>query len=192
VVNIRCGAVALNESCGAWGDEVEALRPGSSEVMVWLRKEEDPEPVCDRSVGGRVNRSSVNMDCPPRTGTKGGVRKLAGSGGIKELWLGLPDQEVAYSDGGPGKGWVGGGVDEWESEGELPSGEGSPKIAEMMEYSRLAGPDPEGKDGASSGVLNSESVGGKPFVTVNKLVRRGIEAALTELRIPKGVFGDGA
>jgi len=68
--------------------------------MVWLRKEEeeeDPEPVCDRSVGGRVNRSSVNMDCAPRTGTgtKGGVRKLAGSGDIKELWLGLPDHEVA-------------------------------------------------------------------------------------------------
>lgn len=77
-------------------------------MIVWLRKSEegeDPEPVCDRSVERRaVNRSSVNIDGAPRTGTKGGVRKLAGSEGIKRLGLWPPDQEVAYSGRGAEKG----------------------------------------------------------------------------------------
>jgi hypothetical protein len=81
----------------------------------------------------------------PRTGTKGEVRELAGSEGIKELGLGPPGQAVAYSDGGAEKGSEGGGeggvVDEWESEGELTSGERLPKIAERMVYSRLAASD---------------------------------------------------
>jgi hypothetical protein len=83
---------------------------------------------------------------------------------------------VAYSDEGAEKAWVGGGgeLDEWESEGELPSGEELPKIAERIEYSRLAASDPNGKDGASRAVLNRGSVGAKPFMTANKLVRRGM------------------
>lgn len=69
---------------------------------------------------------------------------------------------------------VGGGVlDGWESEGELPSGEGLPKIAERMEYSRFAASYPKGKDGASKGILNRGSVGVKPFKAVyNRVVRR--------------------
>lgn len=116
------------------------------------------------------------MDGAPRTGRKGGVRKSAGSEGIKELGLWPPDQEVAYSGGGTEKGWVdvgGGVVDGWESEGELPSGEGLPKIAERMEYSRFATSDPKGKDGASKGMLNRGSVGVKAFIAVyDKVVRR--------------------
>lgn len=56
VVEIRCGAVASNGSCGELG-------PGLSE-MTWLRKSveaEDPESVCDRSVEGSIP-PSVNMD----------------------------------------------------------------------------------------------------------------------------------
>ncbi len=85
-----------------------------------------------------------------RTPIKGDVRKLLGSGGNKE-GVGPADQEVAYSDGGAVKGWVeGGGVEDgWESETGLCSGEGLARIAERMEYSRLAASEPKGKDGAS-------------------------------------------
>ena len=115
------------------------------------------------------------MDGAPRTGTKGDVRKSGGSESLKELWLWPPDQEVAYSDEGAEKVWVdvgGGVVDGWESEGELPSGEGLPKIAERMEYSRFAASDPKGKDGASKGILNRGTVGAKPIAVYNRVVRR--------------------
>jgi hypothetical protein len=101
------------------------------------------------------------------------VRKSEGSEGIKEVGLGPPDQEVAYSDGGAEKGWAEGGgvVDEWES--GLPSGEGLPRIAERMEYSRLAASEPKGKGETSKGGLNRGSVGEKVSMTVYKSVRRG-------------------
>ena len=83
---------------------------------------------------------------------------------------------MAYSDGGAEKGSAGRGgvVGEWESEGEWASGEGLPKIAERMEYSRLAASDSKGKDGASRDVLDRGSVGVKTFMAVNELVRRGM------------------
>lgn len=121
------------------------------------------------------------------------MRKLAGSEGIKELGLGPPDQAVAYSNGGAEKGSAGGGgggvVDEWESEGEWTSGEGLPKIAERMEYSRLTASDPKGKDGASRDVLNRGSVGVKTFMTVNELVRRGMRRRRWDSAYPKGPLG---
>ena len=136
------------------------------------------------------------MDGAPRTGTKGGVRKLADSGGIKELGLWPPDQEGAYSGGGTEKGCVdvGGGVlDGWESEGDLPCGEGLPRMAERMEYSRFAASEPKGKDGASKGILNRGSVGAKPFRAVyKKSGETRNEAEVTELRVSEGVFGAGA
>jgi hypothetical protein len=121
------------------------------------------------------------------------VRKLAGSEVIKELGLRPPDQAVVYSDGGAEKGSGGGGgggvVDEWESEGEWTSGEGLPKIAERMEYSRLAASDPKGKDGTSMDVLNRGSVGVKTFMTVNELVRRGTRRRPWNYPYPKGPLG---
>jgi hypothetical protein len=60
--------------------------------------------------------------------------------------------------------------DGWESEGGLPSGEGLPKIAERMEYSRLAASDPKGKGDVSKDGLNIGSVWGKVSMTVNRLV----------------------
>ena len=124
------------------------------------------------------------------------MRKSAGSEGIKKLGLWPPDQEVAYSGRGAEKVWVdvgGGVVDGWESEGELPSGEGLPKIAERMEYSRFAASDPKGKDGASKGILNRGTVGAKPFMAVyNKSGETRNEGEATELRVSEGVFGAGA
>ena len=121
VLELGCGAVTSNESCGALG-------PGSNDVMTWWRKPvvgEGSEPVRGRSVEGSVT-PSVNMDGVPCTGTKCGARKFAGSEGIKELGLGPPDQAVAYSDGGTENGGADGGcgggvLDECESEGELTS-----------------------------------------------------------------------
>lgn len=105
-----------------------------------------------------------------RTPMKGDARKLLGSEGKSEP-LGSLGQEVAYSDEGAVKGWVeGGGVeDEWESEGGLPSGEGLPRIAERMEYSRLAASEPKGKDGASNAGLKRVSVGEKLSTTEGAL-----------------------
>lgn len=105
-----------------------------------------------------------------RTPVKGDVRKLLGSEGKREP-LGPPDQEVAYSDEDAVKGWVeGGGVEEeWVSGGRLPSGEGLPRIAERMEYSRLAASEPKGKDGASKPGLKRGSVGEKLSTTEGAL-----------------------
>ena len=101
-----------------------------------------------------------------RTPVKGDVRKWLGSEGKREP-LGAPDQEVAYSDGGTVKGWAeGGGVEDgWESKGGLPSGGGLPKIAERMEYSRLAASEPKGKGGASKAGLKRGFVGEKVSTT---------------------------
>ena len=117
------------------------------------------------------------------------MRKFAGSDGVKELEFGLPDQAVAYPDEEVEKGSVGGGGDGWDSEGELTSGEGLPRIAERMEYSRLAASDPKGKDGASRGASNRGSVGVKAFMTVNQVVSQGMIASGVELRIPDEAFG---
>ena len=70
---------------------------------------------------------------------------------------------VGYSDEGVEKEWTerGGVVDECESEGGLPSGEGLPRIVERMEYSRLAPSEPKEKDGA----LNKGAFGVKPSMT---------------------------
>jgi len=77
--------------------------------------------------------------------------------------LGPPVREVGYSDEGVEKGWMEGGgvVDEWGSEGWLPS-EGLPRIAERIEYSRLAPSEPKEKDGTLMDVLNNGSFGVKP------------------------------
>jgi hypothetical protein len=53
----------------------------------------------------------------------------------------------------------------------LASGEGLPKIAECMEYSRLAASEPKGKGNVSNDGLNKVSVGGMVLMTVNILVR---------------------
>jgi hypothetical protein len=103
-----------------------------------------------------------------RTPVKGDVRKLLGSEGKREP-LGAPGQEVAYSDEGVTNGRVEGGEDGWGSEGGLPSGEGLPRIAERMEYSRLAASEPKGKDGASKAGLKRGSVGGKLSTTEGTL-----------------------
>jgi hypothetical protein len=169
------GAAAANESCGVWAEDVVALLLGLSAGKDWLRKSaegEEPEPALGRSVGGRDNRLSSNMVEVPRAPMNGEVRKLLGSGGNKGPPLGRPDQDVAYSGGGAEKGRVvDGGDDGWDSEGGLPSGEGLPKIAERMEYSRLAASEPKGNGDASKDELKSGSVGGKVSMTVNRLVR---------------------
>jgi hypothetical protein len=98
-----------------------------------------------------------------RTPVKGDVRKWLRSDGKRESF-GAPDQEVAYSGVGTVNGWVeGGGV-----EGGLPS-EGLPKIAERMEYSRLAASEPKGKDGGSNAGLKSGFVGEKLSTTEGTL-----------------------
>ena len=70
---------------------------------------------------------------------------------------------MGYSDEGE-KEWREGDavVDEWGLEGGLPSGEVLPKIAERMEYSRLAPSDPKEKDGTLRDVLYKGSFGVKP------------------------------
>jgi hypothetical protein len=105
-----------------------------------------------------------------RTPVKGDVRKGLGSEGKREP-LGAPDQEVAYSDGGAVKGWVGsGGVDVgWGSKGGFPSAGGLPRIAERMEYSRLAASEPKGKDGVSKAGLKRGFVGEKLSTTEGTL-----------------------
>jgi len=105
-----------------------------------------------------------------RTPVKGDVRKLLGSEGKREP-LGAPDQEVAYSDDGAVKGWVEGGGEEggWGSKGGLPSEEGFPRIAERMEYSRLAASEPKGKVGASKAGLKRGFVGEKLSTTKGTL-----------------------
>ena len=104
-----------------------------------------------------------------RTPVKGDVRKWLGSDSKREPF-GAPDQEVAYSGVGTVNGWVEGGGEEggWESKGGLPS-EGLPKIAERMEYSRLAASEPKGKDGASKAGLKSGFVGEKLSTTEGTL-----------------------
>jgi hypothetical protein len=162
----------VNVSCGIWADADVALLPGSIDVNVWLRKSEegDPEPVCERSVEGRVNwLISKMMIWMPLTVTKGEGKKPFGSECSNEL-PGALVQEAGYSDGGVEKWWTEGGgeADEWESEVGLPSEEGSPSIAVRMEYSRLAASEPKVKDA----VLHKGSFAVKPFMTINKLVRQ--------------------
>ena len=67
--------------------------------------------------------------------------------------LGRRLQEVEYSDRGGEKQWREGDgvVDEWGSEG------GSPRIAERMEYSKLAPSEPKEKGAELRDVLNKGS-----------------------------------
>jgi hypothetical protein len=145
-----------------------ALLPGSIDVNVWLRKSDDgdPEPVCERSVEGRVNRLSSKMVRMLPTVIRGEGRKPFDSEGNNEL-PGAPVQEAEYSDAEVEKGWTEGGgeADERESEVGLLSG-GSPSIAVRMEYSRLAASEPKLKDGA----LDKGSFAVKPSMTVNETV----------------------
>ena len=71
---------------------------------------------------------------------------------------------MGYSDEGGEKEWREGDavVDDWGSEGGLPSGEVLPRIAERMEYSRLAPSEPKEKVGTLRDVLNKGSFGVKP------------------------------
>jgi hypothetical protein len=108
------------------------------------------------------------------TVTKGEGRKPFGSEGNNEL-PGAPVQGAAYSDEEVEKGWWtegGGDADEWESEVGLLSEEGLPSIAVRMEYSRLAVSEPKVKHGVLRGALDKGSFGMKPFMAINKLVRR--------------------
>jgi hypothetical protein len=74
----------------------------------------------------------------------------------------------------------------------MTSGDGLPKIAERMEYSRLAASDPKGKDGVSIDVLKRGSVGAKTFMTVNRHSETKNAASAMGLRIPDEAFGVGA
>jgi hypothetical protein len=148
-------------------------------------------PACGRSVvGGRDKRLSSNTVGAPRAPMKGEVMKLLGSEGNKEPPLGRPGQGVAYSGGGTEKVRAEGGGDEgWESVGGLASGEGLPKIAESMEYSRLAASEPKGKGDASNDGLNKVSVGGMVSMTVNRLVRSWMGQSLRNWACLEGPLG---
>ena len=81
------------------------------------------------------------------------------------------------------------GTTDVESVGELASGEGLPKIAESMEYSRLAASEPKGKGDASNDGLNKVSVGGMVSMTVNRLVRSWMGQSLRNWVCLQGPLG---
>jgi hypothetical protein len=83
----------------------------------------------------------------------------------------------------------GGGDDGCESVGELASGEGLPKIAESMEYSRLAASEPKRKGDASNDGLNKVSVGGMALMPVNRLVRSWMGQSLQNWACLEGPLG---
>ncbi|SRR6266436_1416931 len=105
----------------------------------------------------------------PLTVTKGEGRKPLGSKDGNGL-PGAPVQEGGYSDDEVENVCTeGGGVaDEWGSELGLLSGEGLPRIAVRMEYSRLAASEPKVKDGVLRDVLDKGPFAAKPSITGNK------------------------